>query len=303
MRRLFSLMAVFLLSGALLACGGGDDDGGDEGSDDTTTTTEEEEAADVCDDDVVDAIDDFLNSSDVPDFDEARTAFEAVADADEDLEDPVDVLLDAIDTAEDALDGVDEDDDEAVGEALDEAFEDLDLEDVLDAQLEIAEFVDDECDTDLAGDLEPEEEETTTTTEGDGGDEEDTSLDDFAAEISACEGGDMAACDQLFAITPVGSAAEDIGRTCGGLGDDTTAGQCDELFGDGGDGGDTGSGDGSLDDFAEDVAGCSSGDMAICDQLFLETPVGSEAEAFGLSCGGLRPADETATVSCVEQFG
>lgn len=55
----------------------------------------------------------------------------------------------------------------------------------------------------------------TTTTEG-GDEEEDTSLEDFADGVEACEGGDLAACDDLYNDTPIGSQAEEIGATCGG---------------------------------------------------------------------------------------
>ncbi len=69
------------------------------------------------------------------------------------------------------------------------------------------------------------DEETDETT----GDGEDTG--EFDALISECEGGDMAACDELYAVTPVGSEAEEIGATCGGRSDDPIPGQCESTFG------------------------------------------------------------------------
>lgn len=67
-------------------------------------------------------------------------------------------------------------------------------------------------------------------------------------------------------------------------------------------GGSSGSGeDTSLDDFADDVEDCEGGDLAACDQLYLETPVGSEAEAVGASCGG--QSDTPLNGSCESELG
>jgi hypothetical protein len=68
-----------------------------------------------------------------------------------------------------------------------------------------------------------------------------------------------------------------------------------------GDGGDSGE-DTSLDDFADLIDSCEGCDMADCDELFQTTPVGSEAEEIGLSCGGERDS-ATATQSCEAEFG
>jgi hypothetical protein len=61
---------------------------------------------------------------------------------------------------------------------------------------------------------------------GDGGDEPD--LD---ALIEACEGGDMASCDDLWLNTPVGSEEERIGATCGGRSEEELDGGCEAEFG------------------------------------------------------------------------
>ena len=50
-----------------------------------------------------------------------------------------------------------------------------------------------------------------TATHGGVGD--DSGLDRLA---DACDGGDMAACDELFFAAPVGSELEEFGATCGG---------------------------------------------------------------------------------------
>jgi Septum formation len=55
--------------------------------------------------------------------------------------------------------------------------------------------------------------------------------EDFSALIEECEGGDMAACDELYFATPVGSEAEDIGSRCGGRSDEPLFGECESTFG------------------------------------------------------------------------
>jgi hypothetical protein len=44
----------------------------------------------------------------------------------------------------------------------------------------------------------------------------------------ACDGGDLAACDELFFVTPVGSVYEEFGATCGGRTGGETVGSCAE---------------------------------------------------------------------------
>lgn len=76
----------------------------------------------------------------------------------------------------------------------------------------------------------------------------------------------------------------------------------EDAGGGGGGGGGTGGEDTSLDDFADLVESCEGGDMADCDQLYATTPVGSEAEAVALECGGEDPGGQNAG-TCEEQFG
>jgi hypothetical protein len=54
---------------------------------------------------------------------------------------------------------------------------------------------------------------------------------DFSALIADCEGGDMAACDELYRTTPVDSEEERIGATCGGRSPDPIPNQCEATFG------------------------------------------------------------------------
>ena len=49
--------------------------------------------------------------------------------------------------------------------------------------------------------------------------------------VADCGGGDNAACDELFLITPVGSKLELFGTTCGGRSDDELAGSCVDTLG------------------------------------------------------------------------
>lgn len=78
---------------------------------------------------------------------------------------------------------------------------------------------------------------------------------------------------------------------------------------DGGGGGSTSSGslpqaqrppDLESDEFDALGAACQDGDLGACDQLYLTTPVGSVAEAYGATCGGR--VDERLNGGCGEEF-
>ncbi|HEY8523690.1 MAG TPA: hypothetical protein VIL48_01920 [Acidimicrobiales bacterium] len=47
---------------------------------------------------------------------------------------------------------------------------------------------------------------------------------------------------------------------------------------------------------------CAGGDMAACDELWWQTPVGSNIEAFAESCGGIDPGGDHAA-TCEDEFG
>lgn len=151
-----------------------------------------------------------------------------------------------------------------------------------------------------------------TTTAPDGGDEippgqdprnvlggEGQEEDDAAI---ACFEGDMDACDELFSITDVDSDLEAYSQTCGGRIEQVDgAPGCADRFGGGAD---VEAGDpqapGNLSDdpeLADSSAGeiaqfesladdCFEGDLAACDNLFFQTPLGSDFEAYGTTCGG-----------------
>lgn len=227
------------------------------------------------------------------------------------LQDMVDTANDLADEAEgdEQLDAVD-----AVGEELAEA----DPEDWQDT----FEVIDDElgrffreCDVDLE---EPEEPETTTTSrpsttrpsapttapDGSGTPTDEIAVNartdvpaDTAAEFEeaaqACFEGDMAACDQLYQSTPLGSVEEAYGATCGGRLSSPAPGRCQELV----------TAPIEVPAEVEDqgrAQACFDGDMAACDDLYRQSPVDSIDEAYGALCGGRVRNTEA---FCIDIFG
>jgi hypothetical protein len=251
MRKFLALVFGLALFVPLAACGGGDDDeSSSDGSssssassadedEDTTTTTEEEDGGGSGDSDDFCGVIENINDADFEDLD---------------FEDPeaVAVALAALEELQDAApnDDLADDLDELIAgfEFLAENFEDLsDPETAADLQTEfedefpdfddagerVDEFSLEECGITVDGETADDTESTAGTVSdgGSGDDDEDTSLDDFADDVDDCEGGDMEACDQLFAETPVGSEAETVGATCGGRSDERIPTQCDATFG------------------------------------------------------------------------
>ena len=117
---------------------------------------------------------------------------------------------------------------------------------------------------------------------------DDPTLD---ALYNACAGGDWQACDDLYNQSPLGSACEAFGDTCGGL----TAGGtwCVDTFGSG-----TGS---ACDDPALDALynACAGGDWQACDDLYMQSPTGSDCEEFGDTCAYTTDGSEW----CVDFYG
>ncbi len=99
-----------------------------------------------------------------------------------------------------------------------------------------------------------------------------------------CEFGDGEACDELFFISPFGSDYEEFGNTCGFRFEPSTVLCADEL---GGSTGGSAYGDDPLLDSLYDE--CSAGNMLSCDNLYLESPIDSEYETYGSTCGGVEP--------------
>lgn len=118
---------------------------------------------------------------------------------------------------------------------------------------------------------------------------------EFAGLAQACFEGDAAGCDTLFQQTPVGSADEAYGATCGGRIPDGAPGQCASII--------TPPEPVPADiaaEFAALAQSCFDGDMVACDDLFRQTPAGSVDEAYGDLCGGRVPDTDA---FCVDIFG
>jgi hypothetical protein len=111
---------------------------------------------------------------------------------------------------------------------------------------------------------------------------DDSTLD---ALWDACGGGDGAACDELYWISPVDSEYEEYGNTCGNRKKDGVF-SCEAVIG----GGEVASaGDAMF--YGDDVYldnlwdACADGDGLACDDLYIESPFDSEYESFGDTCG------------------
>lgn len=119
----------------------------------------------------------------------------------------------------------------------------------------------------------------------------------------ACEGGDMAACDTLYASSPQGSEYAEFGDTCGGQTDGGV--YCDSDVTEGTDGTESTEGTalgGSYGDDPELDAlwdSCQTGSGTACDDLYWASPGGSEYEDFGATCGGRVEF----AVSCSDEIG
>jgi hypothetical protein len=110
----------------------------------------------------------------------------------------------------------------------------------------------------------------------------------------ACADEDWEACDQLFAESPLGSVYEEFGATCGYQTDGTE--WCADLFGGSGIFPYTYGDDAYLDGLWDD---CTAGDWDACDLLYSDSPVGSEYETYGETCGFLTDGTEW----CADVFG
>ena len=95
-----------------------------------------------------------------------------------------------------------------------------------------------------------------------------------------CADGDNQACNDLYLQSPGGSEYEAFGNDCGGRG-----GLCETSRSNYGD-------DPYLDKLWQQ---CADGDNQACNDLYLQSPVGSEYEAFGSDCGGRGGLCETSS--------
>ena len=104
---------------------------------------------------------------------------------------------------------------------------------------------------------------------------DDPTLD---ALYDSCAVGDLEACDALWFQSPIGSDYEAFGSICGGLESSPQFGTCADgsepmNYGD----------DAELDALYD---ACTGGDLEACDDLYLFSPIGSDYEAYGNTCGG-----------------
>ena len=102
-----------------------------------------------------------------------------------------------------------------------------------------------------------------------------------------CEAEDFVGCDILNLASPVGTDYEAFGQTCGQRGIPAEGSCVLQYVG--------------FPDLETLSAGCAAGDHGSCDILYFFTPVGSEEERYGATCGNRRPFDET--LRCVYEFG
>ena len=125
---------------------------------------------------------------------------------------------------------------------------------------------------------------------------DDQTLNDLANQ---CFDGDMGACDDLFAQTPVDSDLEAYSQTCGGRIDEVEgAPHCVARFGAADPTEPDDFGDAQFNRLAQQ---CFDGDLGACDDLFFQTPVGSAGEDYGSTCGGR--LTEGVSGSCEDTLG
>jgi hypothetical protein len=328
MRRLLALLAVAVLF--LAGCGddggGSTDTGSASGTAETTEGPEDTEPPETEPEEEAMALDEWAEEADAI-CAESSDAIDELGEP-QSAEEMVDLLPELIEIAEGELEAIDElglpdESADAAEELLDIRREQLDLiqgavdaidegddpEEVMTDLLTAAEAMDDEA-ADLADELGLEEcgpesggttEPTTPDTMGTDGEPftygDDPDLD---ALWDACEDGDMASCDELFFASPIDSEYELFGNTCGDLfTEDEAPVFCEDAITDDGDEPFTYGDDPDLDALWD---ACEGGNGTACDQLFWDSPIDSEYETFGNTCGGLFDEDEV-PLSCEEEIG
>jgi hypothetical protein len=320
-KRVLPLFAVFAL---LFAAGCGDDSESADTDDTTetteapaeTTTTSEPEAEALALDEWIEAADEIC-----------AEAEEEFSDLDEIPSDPtaeeVAAVLEAgLPIGEDQLEAIEElglpdEEEELVEEALEllaagteqieealAAAEDGDIDGAFEI-LTDAENDDrlDEIADDLGLEVCGQEGDDTTTTTGEvefGAYGSDPELD---ALYDECADGSADACDELWTTAENGTEYYDFGYSCGGVVPEGETEVCSDVLGDGGDDSDpSGEPDSYGDDETLDALwdACEDGDGQACDDLFFDSPVGSEYEEFGKTCGGRLEGLDAETEYCVD---
>jgi hypothetical protein len=118
----------------------------------------------------------------------------------------------------------------------------------------------------------------------------------------ACADGDADACDELWTSAEAGTEYYEFGYSCGGVVPEGEAEICSEVLGDGGDDDSGGEPDTYGDDPELDALwdACEDGDGQACDDLFFDSPFGSEYEEFGKTCGGRLEGLDADTEFCAD---
>jgi len=255
--------------------------------------------------------------------DELEALSEQVEDGDVASENGLEDLVDRANALIEVAGSDEEDAVQAIGEELAEADPDDAADTAEFIQDELADIAEDVCDID-EDEFAIFEVETTTTTEvqdpstsadapttaggGGGGigeregpevnarQEVPANLEqdgNFPALAQACFDGDPTACDELFLTTPVGSVAEEYGRSCGGRVVEGAANQCATLI----------TGPVAVPAEVTDTAnanGCFAGDMVACDDQFNAATPGTIDQLYGGLCGG---RVQNTTAFCIDIFG
>jgi len=98
----------------------------------------------------------------------------------------------------------------------------------------------------------------------------------------SCENGNFESCDTLFLDSPANSEYEEFGDTCGNR--NAPAEYCVDIYSSSG--GSSSDGSYGSDSYLDSLwDNCSAGDFNACDDLFFDSPAGSEYEEFGDTCG------------------
>jgi hypothetical protein len=243
MRKTLALLFALAVFVPLAACGGDDDSSSSvslepSDSESTATTDGDSEASSGDTSGFCSDVEDVANSDineqlDFENADDLETAAGVIAalggSAPAELQDDFETVVDFFGIFHDHFEDFTDPDQQ---EALQAEFGD-EIAAFDEATTNIDEFTLSECGITIDG-------ETADSSGSDSGsgdssgssDGQDTSLDDFAEDVSACQGGDMATCDVLFGETPSGSEAEAVALDCGG--EDPSGGHfgdCESTFG------------------------------------------------------------------------
>ncbi len=125
---------------------------------------------------------------------------------------------------------------------------------------------------------------------------DDAALDDL---YTACGEGDWQACDDLYRSAPPDSEYFEFADTCGGQWEAGTSTFCVEAMNPDSEAAPEEYTNAELIYFEALKTACAAEDWAACDELYWESPGGSEYETFGDTCGGRNEG----LGYCINEFG